>query len=145
MSAIEELTIDQTPTLSLAKPVPKTVLVVDDEKHIREFLSKELKGLGLSTVWKASNGKEALELLRLHQPQAILLDISMPEMNGEDVLQAIRAEDDSVMIVVVTAMVSQSTVEKCADLGADHFISKGAHPGQIRAELKNLFEAVNSE
>lgn len=145
MSAIEELAINQSPISGLAKPVPKTVLVVDDEKHIREFLSKELKGLGLSPVWQAANGKEALDSYHQHHPQAILLDISMPEMNGEDTLQAIREEDDSVMIVMVTAMISQSTVEKCADLGADHFISKGAHPRQIRAELKNLFEAVNSE
>lgn len=145
MSAIEELTIKQNPASSLAKPVPKTVLVVDDEEHIREFLSKELKGLGLPTVWQAANGKEALENYHQHHPQAILLDISMPEMNGEDVLRAIREKDDSVMIVMVTAMVSQSTVEKCADLGADHFISKGAHPKQIRAELKNLFEAVSGE
>lgn len=119
----------------------KTALVADDEEHIRGFLSKELERLGLSPVWQAANGTEAIALYREHHPAAILLDINMPEMNGEDVLQAIREEDDSVMIVMVTAMISQNTVEKCADLGADHYISKGAAPALIRAELESIFAA----
>jgi CheY-like chemotaxis protein len=117
----------------------KTVLVVDDEMHIRSFLCRELERLGMSPVLQAANGKEAIEMHREHKPGAILLDINMPEMNGEDALQAIREEDDAVFIIMVTAMISQTTVEKCADLGADHFISKGVPPKQIRAELENLF------
>ncbi|MFU8848563.1 MAG: response regulator transcription factor [Opitutales bacterium] len=120
----------------------KPVLIVDDEKHIRAFLANEIERLGFARILQAANGKEALEIYRKHHPFAILLDINMPEMNGEDVLQAIRLEDDSVMIVMVTAMISQHSIEKCADLGADYFISKGAPPKQIRVELERIFHPL---
>lgn len=116
------------------------VLVVDDEQHIRAFLAKEIERFGYTSVLQAKNGKEALDIYREQHPQAILLDINMPEMNGEEVLKIIRQENDSVMIIMVTAMISQQSVETCADLGADHFISKGAPPKQIRAELSKIFQ-----
>lgn len=122
-------------------PPEKPVLIVDDEQHIRAFLAKEVERLGCASVLQAKNGKEALDIYREHRPSAILLDINMPEMNGEDVLSTIRQEDDSVMIIMITAMISQHSIERCADLGADHFISKGAPPKQIRAELERIFHS----
>jgi CheY-like chemotaxis protein len=116
-----------------------SVLIVDDEAHIRTYLAKELERIGLSTIVQARNGLEAIRMYREEHPDVILLDINMPEMNGEDVLQTIREEDDSVTIVMITAMISQHSIERCADMGADHFLSKGAAPKELRAELEKIF------
>lgn len=123
----------------------KTALLVDDEPHIRHFIGKIIGQLGVETIWQAGNGKDALELHAEHHPDLILLDINMPEMTGQDALKILRERDPGVSIVMLTAMISREAVEACAELGADDFISKAAHPKEIREQLRQFLSSPAEE
>jgi CheY-like chemotaxis protein len=103
----------------------KKILVVDDEESIRYLYKEELEEDGF-VVELAKNGKEALELLRLFQPDLITLDIKMPVMDGIEALKHIREIDRHLPVILCSAYgeykqdfttwASDAYVVKCADL-----------------------------
>jgi two-component system response regulator MprA len=84
----------------------KSVLVVDDEQDLRDMLRFALMADGYQ-VATAANGVEALESIRINQPQAVLLDLMMPRMTGYEVVEALRSEGrlEDVPVVILTARV----------------------------------------
>jgi CheY-like chemotaxis protein len=77
--------------LGLDGAVARTVLVVDDDPHAVELMTATLQTLGIAAL-VASSGMQALELLQQHEPDAMILDLLMPGMNGFDVLHALRQQ-----------------------------------------------------
>ena len=80
----------------------ETILVVDDDPYIQEALGDRLESLGYR-VARASDGKQALELIDHQDPQMVFLDIEMPGMKGLDVLREIRAREKDFPVVMITA------------------------------------------
>ena len=80
----------------------KTILVVDDDKHIRLLLETELTLEGYQVIL-ANNGLEALKKVKEERPDLLILDIKMPGMHGLDVLKAVRKENKELPIIVCTA------------------------------------------
>ncbi len=117
-------------------PKNSMILVVDDDALIRELLSSWLdhRGYGVQT---AENGQQALAM---HQQQGfdlILLDIMMPDMNGFDVLTALKAAGNTTPVVVMSALTDLKSVVTCIKLGAEDFLSK-----PIESEL--LWARINA-
>lgn len=93
------------------------VLIVEDAALLRKMLQRILKTGGYTTL-EAHNGREGLEMIRTHKPDCVILDLLMPEMEGREVLNAMRSEGLQVPTIVVTADIQESTRLECLKLGA---------------------------
>jgi signal transduction histidine kinase/DNA-binding response OmpR family regulator len=117
---------------------PLDVLVAEDNEVNQLVFSQILDGLGLS-YRIASNGRIATELHRMHRPRLILMDVSMPEMNGYEATGAIRDEEDGTgrrtPIIGVTAHALKGDREKCLEAGMDDYLSKPISPNTLAAKI----------
>ncbi|MEA3347376.1 MAG: response regulator, partial [Candidatus Auribacterota bacterium] len=109
------------------------ILVVDDEKNIRDMLKRNFKFLGFQ-VEEASNGKEALSLMAQKRFEVVISDINMPEMTGIELLREIRKGFPMTHCIMVTGYVTMENVLCCMRLGADTCIFK---PLEDMSELEN--------
>ena len=121
-----------------------TILIVDDEARIRDFvrMNLEMEHYG---VLEASNGIEALEQLREHLPDLIVLDVTMPEMDGFETLRHIR-EVSTIPVIMLTVRQTDQDKIRGLDLGADDYLGKPFNPrellSRIRALLRRSFMAT---
>lgn len=118
----------------------KRVLVVDDEEHIREIAATSLEVVGGWDVRTAADGEDAVSAARRDPPDAILMDVMMPGMDGPATLAALRAEDRTrdIPVVFLTAKVQASEVERLSRLGAVGVLSKPFDPLVLHDEMANL-------
>lgn len=100
------------------------ILVVDDNEVIRGMLRFLLARLGHEVVAEAGTGAAALEAFRRERPDAVSLDISLPDMSGLDVLKAIRAESPEARVVVVTGNNAEVLRRDVLALGAQAVLLK---------------------
>ncbi|MCF8380895.1 MAG: response regulator [Bacteroidales bacterium] len=113
-----------------------TILVVDDDPKIVKNISEYLKKSGYNTI-SASNGKVALELAEQFQPFAITLDIIMPEMDGWEVLQKLKAKSETKDIPVIVICVSEEKDTGFA-LGAVGYLNKPLNMSSLKSEIVKL-------
>ena len=113
------------------------ILVVDDAAFMRLKCSKLLSSNGYDVV-EAGNGVEAVDVYRREKPDAGLMDVTMPEMDGLTALKEIRTLDPSARIAMVTAMGQQSVVMEAIKSGARDFVVKPFEPTRVMAALKKL-------
>lgn len=111
------------------------ILIVDDEKEIRDLIDIYLTNEGYTTL-KASNGIEALELLKTNNVHLIILDIMMPKMDGIEACMKIR-EEKSMPIIMLSA--KSEDMDKIIGLttGADDYITKPFNPLELLARVKS--------
>jgi DNA-binding response OmpR family regulator len=123
-------------------PVQTSVLVVDDEPQVVWMLQFSLEAEGFQT-FAARDGRTALDELRQHRPQLMLLDIMMPVMDGWSVLQEVRdlPEGERPRVVVVSARASLRDRAKAAELGADAFVAKPFNVDDLLGVLNRLKKA----
>jgi two-component system KDP operon response regulator KdpE len=110
------------------------VLIADDEQRILFFLKSRLKASGYE-VLTASNGLEAVEQVHAQEPDLVVLDVMMPEMNGFEALKQIRASY-SVPVIVLSARESSADKVKGLDLGADDYLAKPFSPDELVARIE---------
>ncbi len=105
------------------------ILIVDDEPHITKMLASRLKANGYRII-TAENGKEGLQKVKDEQPELVLLDIMMPEMDGHEVLYALKKEEEtkSIPVIMVTAKGQIEDVEKSSGMGATDYVVKPFNP-----------------
>ena len=117
------------------------VLSVDDHPLLREGVAA-LIGCedDMELVGEASNGREALDLFRKHQPDVTLMDLQMPEMNGMEAIGAIRAEFPGARIIILTTHPGDSQVSRALKAGARAYLLKG----MLRKELLETIRAVHA-
>lgn len=103
----------------------KTILTTDDSKVIRLMLKNALTPLGV-TVAEAACGQEAVEFLNKQKPDLVILDVTMPDMSGIEVLKYIRhqSQHSEVPVVMLTAESDDETVEKANQLGVSGYVAK---------------------
>ena len=123
-------------------PVQTSVLVVDDEPQVVWMLQFSLEAEGFQT-FAARDGRTALDELRQHRPQLVLLDIMMPVMDGWSVLQEIRdlPEGERPRVVVVSARATLRDRAKAAELGAIAFVAKPFNVDDLLGVLNRLKKA----
>src|ERR1700678_1552963 len=113
---------------------PVRVLVIDDEPPIRKLLRMGLTTQGYQTL-EAPNGKTALELLG-ENPDLIILDLGLPDMQGHDLLRTIRSCNDSVPIVVLSSRGDEAGKVQALDLGADDYVTKPFGMDELLARIR---------
>ncbi|WXL26729.1 response regulator [Ectopseudomonas mendocina] len=114
------------------------IVVCDDSNMARKQLIRALPTDWPVSITQASNGQEALLAVRQGLAQVMLLDLTMPVMDGYQTLAAIRAEGLSCKVIVVSGDVQDEAVRRVKDLGALAFIRKPADPDELRQTLHNL-------
>jgi len=112
----------------------KTVLIVEDEKKLANILIEYLQKDGFQTKHIAI-GSEVIPWVKGHNPDLILLDLMLPEMNGKQICQEIRTFS-SIPIIMVTAMVEEIDRLIGLELGADDYICKPFSPKEVTARVK---------
>jgi CheY-like chemotaxis protein len=120
-----------------------TILVVDDEPDIRMLVRFSL-GLDGHEIVEARDGAEALEIVGRHRPDAVVLDVMMPDVSGWEVLERLKADDDDrvrrVPVVMLTALSSPLDRAKGGIEGAVHYLAKPIAPDDLRATVRTALE-----
>ena len=106
-----------------ATPEQRTILIVDDEPSIRALLREFFKTKRFRVV-EAENGAQAVELVKRETPTAVLLDVSMPEMDGLTTLQKLLEIHPKLGVVMATGQRDDATIEKAVSLGAYGYVLK---------------------
>jgi CheY-like chemotaxis protein len=114
------------------------VLVVDDDPKAVEVIALRIQGLA-GTVMRAYGGREAIEVVRVERPDLIVLDLMMPDVNGFDVVQALKAQPDTARIPIVVVTAKQITTEDRTRLSGyvSAIMEKASfHPAGFTAEVR---------
>lgn len=114
------------------------LLICDDSNMARKQLLRALPTDWGVSVTMATNGREGLEAIRQGLGQVVLLDLTMPEMDGYQVLAAVRAENLQAKIIVVSGDVQTEAIRRVLELGALAFLKKPADPDELKKTLESL-------
>jgi DNA-binding NarL/FixJ family response regulator len=116
---------------------PLRIIIADDQASVREGLVLLLGGVGgIDVVGAAADGEQALELVAEHQPDAILLDLHMPVLDGIGATRRLVAEHPDVAIVVLTTYVDDTSVLEALRAGARSYLTKDADRTDIARALR---------
>lgn len=115
------------------------MLLVDDNVAGLEILDARLKSLGCRTTL-AHNGEVAVECLQRDAPDAVVLDVTMPEMNGYQTCRAIKRHDRGIPVVILTAKNDPADRFWAFQSGADEFLNKPIDPSVVVGRLEALLE-----
>ena len=110
------------------------ILVTDDSNFLRRRTCAILKEAGYD-ILEADNGNACLEAITEHSPDALLLDLVMPEMDGFEVLQALQDAAYDLPVIVLTADIQDTVKTECMKLGAAGFINKPPKTDEVLATL----------
>lgn len=112
------------------------ILVADDEQEIRELLNSFLTDQGYEVVL-ASDGNQALQLASEENPQAIILDIKMPGLDGLEVCKRLKEKEQTRLIPVIVITGFEDNKIEALNLGADDFVNKPFDMAEISARVKS--------
>jgi CheY-like chemotaxis protein len=120
-----------------------SILIVDDDDSIRSLLQQELSEAGY-LIDEATNGKEALERLRSHRPDLIILDVMMPEMNGFDVAAILKNDPQTMDIPIIVLSIVQDKIRGYR-IGIDRYLTKPIDTAQLFTEVGALLQQGKSK
>ncbi|HEY6671948.1 MAG TPA: response regulator transcription factor [Solirubrobacterales bacterium] len=122
---------------SLTEQAPISVFLVDDVPELRELIKFGMEDdPGFEVVGEAGDGRSALEGIAETQPAAVLLDLSMPDMNGLEAILEIRKGDPDVAIVVLSGFSADRMSAPAIERGADGYIEKGTPMQELREAIR---------
>jgi two-component system chemotaxis response regulator CheY len=113
------------------------VLIIDDNETTRAVLRMIIQGDHFDVVGEAASGNAGLDRARRLRPDIVCLDISMPDADGLDILQAIKSESKETMVLMVTASNDLKTVQTAIGRGASGFIIKPFNSGTVLDTLQS--------
>jgi|HubBroStandDraft_6_1064221.scaffolds.fasta_scaffold38103_2 DNA-binding NtrC family response regulator len=116
-----------------------SVLLVEDEQKTGDMLSRALESEGIDVVWK-KDGRSALGEMERGRFDLVILDLKLPEMSGEEVLEGMRRIDPYTEVIVYTNYQDPPVMKKLINLGVEGYINKGAD-----ADLWKTVEQVKSK
>jgi two-component system, OmpR family, response regulator MprA len=120
------------------------VLIVDDDRSLREALRRALTLGGYDTV-SAASGKEALTQVGQASPDALVLDIGLPDLDGLEVCRRLRAEGNRVPVLILTARDAIEDRIDGLDAGADDYLVKPFDVGELKARLRALLRRISND
>jgi len=120
----------------------KTILVIEDEPAMALGIADALEFEGFRVV-TAGNGKQGTALARHEKPNAVLLDLMLPDVNGYQICEEIRRHDPFVPIIMLTARSQEADKIRGLDAGADDYMTKPFSPGELVARLRALFRRAS--
>jgi two-component system OmpR family response regulator len=116
----------------MASPASRTVLIVDDDPHIRHLLAFAFGKAGIATI-EAGDGETALAAIAAHQPDLVVLDITMPRIDGLEVCKRLRAVGNAVPILFLSSRDDEIDRVLGIELGADDYVTKPFSPREVVA------------
>ncbi len=116
------------------------ILIVDDEPINIKVVRKHLQGAGYRNFITTTDSTAAMDTLRAEQPDVVLLDIVMPQVNGLEILQSIRSDQrfQHVPVLILTASTDSETKLSALELGATDFLAKPVDPHELLPRLRNV-------
>ena len=117
---------------------PQTILLTDDEPHIRKFIGLVLRQFDNPRIIEAGDGNQAVELYKTHQPDLVLLDVNMPVLDGVQALARLKEIDPDAIVVMLTSLANRQTVEECLRLGAVDYIRKDTPREELTAKFLSI-------
>ena len=119
-----------------------SILIIEDEKSICDFISKTLNTTGEYKVASAVNGKDGLAMITSMLPDIVLLDLGLPDMDGIEIIRKTR-EWSSLPIVVISARAQEKEKVLALDAGADDYITKPFGTGELLARIRTAIRHNN--
>lgn len=119
------------------------ILITDDATFMRMMLKDILSHAGFINLIEAKNGREAINLFKVEKPELILLDVTMPDMDGLKALEEIKDVNPDVKIIMCSSMGQEEIVSECFEKGADDFIMKPFKPERV-VQAVSQFIDLNS-
>ncbi|NHN59523.1 MULTISPECIES: response regulator [Halorussus] len=113
------------------------LLIVDDSDFQRTMVRQAVES-EFDVVAEAADGAEAVEQFERHRPDAVTMDIMMPEMDGVEATSRIKADDSPPAVVMVTSVDQQSKMKQAVKAGADGYVTKPFEPEDVTAELLSV-------
>ncbi|HEY9799530.1 MAG TPA: PAS domain S-box protein [Leptolyngbyaceae cyanobacterium] len=120
----------------------KTILIVDDDAHIRELLHQQLENEGYN-VREAKDGMEAIQQIKIIRPDLIILDVMMPQINGFDVAAVLKNDPQTADIPIIILSIIENK-ERGYHIGIDRYLSKPINTEQLLNEIGSLLTQVTS-
>jgi two-component system chemotaxis response regulator CheY len=115
--------------------MPLQVLIVDDLRFMRTIIRDILETAGIDVVAEAENGAECLTLYHENRPDIVLLDITMPVMDGIEALRELKKQDPDSTVIMCSSLGQQEYIIKAIQLGARDFIVKPFNPERMLSAL----------
>jgi DNA-binding NarL/FixJ family response regulator len=117
------------------------MVLADDHPLVRAGIRAELEKLaGVEVVGEASNGREALDLVRAHKPEVVFIDISMPGLNGLEALARITGEFPGVRVIILSMHENEEYIWRALKAGASGYLLKRAATAELGAALENVMQ-----
>ena len=107
------------------------ILVVDDAQFMRMMLKDILQDAGFKGILEAKSGGEAIIQTKVERPAVVLLDVTMPDMDGIEALKKIKNFNSDIKVIMCSSMGQEDMVEECYNEGCDDFIMKPFKPERI--------------
>ena len=119
----------------------KAILVADDDPDILSIVSMSLETQGY-TVYKATNGREAVDLARQHHPDLVLMDMMMPVVSGYEAVTELKADQSTrdITIVGLSAKAMATDMERATDVGIDGYITKPFRIAQVLTVVESYLQ-----
>lgn len=117
------------------------ILCVDDAAFMRKVIKDTLSKNGYTDLYEAVDGADAVEKYATVQPDLVIMDITMPNMDGLEALKAIRAKNSAANVVMCSAMGQEAMVIEAIQNGAKDFIVKPFKPDRIMKTVSNILGA----
>lgn len=124
---------------------PNSVLIADDEAHIRLMLKKLFESLGVEDIREANNGVEVCRLYGERPSDFVVMDINMPKMDGLDALRHITGADNEAIVVMLTSVGTRQSVESSIEGGASYYIRKDTPLQELKIKFSELLEEIFGE
>jgi len=121
--------------------IPSRILITDDEEDICSTLAEYLEDKGYE-VFQATNGQDALRLLKEVRPHLMLLDIRMPEQDGIEILRRVRQIDNQIGVIMITAFHDVNIAQEALKLGACDFVTKPVDLNYLDKSVKVKVKAM---
>jgi DNA-binding response OmpR family regulator len=128
-----------------APDVRATIVLADDDDDLRAVYAPLLRSAGYA-VLEAADGREALDLVRAHRPELVLLDVWMPVLNGFEVLEGLRHDPiaGSIKVVVLSCRDDADSRLECFGIGAADYLVKGLPLAEFLAHVRRTLDAAEA-
>ena len=138
---IEQITADENNNNA---DKSNSILVVEDNLELREYLKLELKGM--YRIYEASNGLVGFEMVKKHNPDLIIADVMMPEMDGIEMCEKLKSDKDTnnIPVIMLTAKVAEKERIEGIDAGADVYLKKPFSVNLLKSHIRQLIKSKNA-
>ncbi|MCU1361859.1 MAG: DNA-binding response regulator [Ilumatobacteraceae bacterium] len=117
-------------------PTPPTVMLVDDHTMLRQGLRRSLETEGITVVAEASNGEEAIKIALETKPNVVLMDVSMPQIDGIEATRRLMAADNRQRVVILTMHIDRDVIERAMKAGAVGYMTKDSTVKEVVMAVK---------